>query len=262
MRKALARTTTAREHEPAPASDHSRARHHTDPGLGFELLSAGDSGRSDRARPRRFRQLDICRVFGVAGDLRRARPARRTPDRPRRRQVGAVAFQSDAGRRTGVARVHLFDPGADRGLDPARHRHGLWPVRCGLCRARTHLWRPRAPGDHRHHPDRGFCQHGRMAADRLGTANHRLAQHLLCLGGGAYPDRPAAQSPHAAAVHGREGGGRDRGQAAHPDRSHHGPAGVRLCRGLERHRRDGGASAADSARPRARPPCRRWRPAR
>ncbi len=47
-------------------------------------------------------------------------------------------------------------------------------------------------------------------------------------------------------VAGREGGGCRRRQAAHSARPHHDPAGVCLCRGLERHRRDGRASAAHS----------------
>ena len=79
-----------------------------------------------------------------------------------------------------------------------------------------------------------------------GLETHRLAQHLLCLGGGAYPDRPADQLADAATGEGRQGRGGGRRQAAHPARPHHDPAGVRLRRGLERHRRDGGASAAHS----------------
>ena len=145
----------------------------------------------------------------------------------------------------------LFNPGADRGLASARRRHGIWPVRRSLRCAWTHLWRRRAPFDHRHHADRGFCLHRRVAADRLRTGTHRLAQHLLRMGGGAYPDRPADQFFHAARRERREGGGRGLRQAAHPDRSNHDPAGVRLCRGLERDRRDGGASAAH--------PRSRWR---
>ena len=43
---------------------------------------------------------------------------------------------------------------------------------------------------------------------------------------------------------GRKGRGRRRRQAAYPDRPHHDPAGIRVCRGLDRHRRDGRASAA------------------
>ena len=50
----------------------------------------------------------------------------------------------------------------------------------------------------------------------------------------------------AAGREGRKGRGRHRRQTAHPDRSHHGPAGVRLRRRLDRHRRDGRASAAHS----------------
>ena len=48
-------------------------------------------------------------------------------------------------------------PGAGHRLAAARHRHGIWPLRRRLRRARTHLWRRRAPVDHRHHADRGFC---------------------------------------------------------------------------------------------------------
>ena len=74
-----------------------------------------------------------------------------------------------------------------------------------------------------------------------GLETHRLAQHLLCLGARPYPDRPADQLLHAARGEGRQGGGRGVDKAAHPDRPDHDPAGVRLCRGLDRHRRDGGA---------------------
>jgi hypothetical protein len=55
--------------------------------------------------------------------------------------------------------------------------------------------RPRRRGpplDHRHHADGGVCLHRRLAAVGMGAGDHRLAQHLLCLGGGAYFDRPAA----------------------------------------------------------------------
>ncbi len=194
----LVQKNDALSHEPAPASHHPGARHHADAGLGVELLSAGDPGRSDRARSRRLLELDLCRLLGVAGDLGAARPAHRPADRSGRRPVGAVDVQSDAGRGTGAARLHHFDPGACARLAPARRRHGRRPVRCGLRRARAHLWRRGAPLDHRHHADRGFCLDRRMAADGLGAGNHRLAQHLLCLGGGAYPDRPADQFVHAA----------------------------------------------------------------
>ena len=137
-----------------------------------------------------------------------------------------------------------LDPDADRRLAPARRRHGRRSLRCRLCRARAHLRRCGAPLDHRHHADGGVCLDHRMAAVRMGPRDHRLAQHLLRLGGGAYPDRTADQSHHAAGGEGREGGGGRGRQAAHPDRSHHDPAGVRLRGGLDRHRRDGGAPAA------------------
>ena len=81
------------EHEPQPAFHHCRARHHADAGLGFELLPAGDPGRSDRARSRRFLELDLCRLLGIAGHLGHARPAHRPADRSGRRPVGAVDFQ-------------------------------------------------------------------------------------------------------------------------------------------------------------------------
>ena len=66
--------------------------------------------------------------------------------------------------------------------------------------------------DHRHHADRGFCLDRRLAADGLGTGEHRLARHLLCMGGRAYFDRPADQFLHAAAGEGREGCGRQHRQ--------------------------------------------------
>ncbi len=94
---------------------------------------------------------------------------------------------------------------------------GIWPVRCRLRRARAHLWRRRAPLDHRHHADRGFCKHRGMAADGLGARNHRLAQHLLRLGARAYPDRPSDQLLHAARGEGRQSGGRGVDKTAHPD---------------------------------------------
>ena len=151
----------------------------------------------------------FARLLGLAGAVRPARPAHRAPDRSGRRPVGAVDVQSGAGGGTGAARLRDLDPRAGAGLAAARHRHGRGPVRCGLCRARAHLWRRGAPVDHRHHADRGLCLDRRMAADRVGPGNHRLAQHLLCLGGGAYPDRPAAQFVDAAGRHRREGGGRE-----------------------------------------------------
>ena len=147
-------------------------------------------------------------------------------------------------------------------LVAARRRHGMWPLRRRLRSARTDLWRRCAPIHHRHHAACGVREHCGMAADRLGTGNHRLAQHLLCLGGGAYPDRPAAQLVHAACGEGRQSRGSGRRQTAYPDRSNHGPAGLYLCGGLERHRRDGGASCPGYSRPRERQPCRRCRRAR
>ena len=64
------------------------------------------------------------------------------------------------------------------------------------------------------------------------------------------------------AVAGRQGGGRRRRQAAHPDRPHHDAAGVRLRGGLDRHRRDGGASAAHPGSRGRDQRCRRCSPAR
>ena len=92
-------------HEPPPPSHHPRARHDADAGLGVELLSAGDPRRSDRARSRRFLELDLRRLLGVAGALGLARPAHRPADRPGRRPVGAVDVQSGAGGGPGAARL-------------------------------------------------------------------------------------------------------------------------------------------------------------
>ena len=80
----------------------------------------------------------------------------------------------------------------------------------------------------------------------MGAGDDRLAQHLLCVGGGAHPDRAADQLADAAAGCRREGGRCRRRQAAHSARPHHDLAGVCLRRGVERHRRDGRAFAADS----------------
>ncbi len=63
-----------------------------------------------------------------------------------------------------------------------------------LRRTRPHLWRrARARSITGITLIAGFGLHGGMAANRLGAGNHRLAQHLLCLGRGAHPDRPADQ---------------------------------------------------------------------
>ena len=159
---------------------------------------------------------------------------------------GAVDFECHAGRGARSARPHHLDTGSARGMAAARHRHGRGTLRRRLRRARPHLRRRRPPLDHRHHPDRGLRLDGRMAADRVGAGDDRLAQHLLCVGRRAHPDRAADQLADAAAGRGRKGGHCRRRQAAHPARPHHDPAGVRLCSGLERHRRDGGASAAHS----------------
>ena len=158
--------TGLRGNEPAAASDHPGARHHADAGLGLQLLPAGHSGRPDRPRSRHLLELDLCGVLRLAGDLGHARPARRPADRPGRRPLGAVHLQPDAGRRPRPARLHLLDPGADRRLAAARHRHGHGPLRRRLRRARPHLWRRRAALDHRHHADCGLCLHRRLAAHR------------------------------------------------------------------------------------------------
>src|SRR6202040_2340309 len=100
--------------------------------------------------------------------------------------------------------------------------------------------------DHRHHAAGRLRLHRGMAADGLGIGKHRLAQHLLRMGSRTYPDRPAAEFFHAAGCAGRQGGRCDIDKTSYPDRPDHGPAGVRLCGGVERHRRDGGASAANS----------------
>ena len=64
------------------------------------------------------------------------------------------------------------------------------------------------------------------------------------------------------AGHGREGRRCRRRQAAYPDRPHHDRAGVRLRRGLDRHRRDGRASAAPHGSGRRDSSRRRCSPAR
>ena len=115
-----------------------------------------------------------------------------------------------------------------------RSRCSFWPGCCsasawgyGLYDAAfgalgTHLWRGRARRDHRHHADCRLCLDDRLATDGAGPANHRLARHLLCLGGRAYRDRPAAQSVDAARRTSATTTAETHGQAAHPDRSHHG----------------------------------------
>src|SRR5439155_143991 len=60
----------------------------------------------------------------------------------------------------------------------------------------------------------------------------------------AYRARAAHQLPHAAGGTRRQGSGRQRGEAAHPDRPGHGRARLRIRGGLERHQRDGGAFSA------------------
>ena len=90
------------------------------------LLSAGDPGRSDRARSRRLLELDLCRLLRIAGDLGAARPAHRPADRSGRRPVGAVDVQPDARGRAGAARLHLFDPDADRW--PGCCSASAWPL--------------------------------------------------------------------------------------------------------------------------------------
>ncbi len=61
--------------------------------------------------------------------------------------------------------------------------------------------------------------------------------------GRAYPDRPADQFMDAAGREGCKGRRRCGRQTAYPDRSDHGPAGVRIRRDLDRHRRHGRAFA-------------------
>ena len=143
--------------EQSPASGHFRAWHHADAGLGIELLSARDPGRSDRARPRHVRQLDLCRLLGGAGDLGAARPPHRPADRPVWRPAGIVHLQPHDCGGFGTAWYHRLDSAADPRLDPARHRHGMRPLRCRFRCARTHLWPRRARADHRHHADGRLC---------------------------------------------------------------------------------------------------------
>src|SRR5207245_7248972 len=152
-------------HEPAPASDHPGAREDANAGVGLQLLSAGHPGRSDRARSRRFLELDFCGILGLAGDFGIARSAGRAADRSGRRTPGAVDLEFDACRRVGPARFRAFDYALSRSLAAARHRHGIWPLRRGLWRAWPYLRQCRAWRDHRHYLDRGFCLDSRMAAD-------------------------------------------------------------------------------------------------
>ena len=186
----------------------------------------------------------FARLFGLAADLGRARPARRPPDRSRRRQ--AVLSISNLTLAAGL--VLLGFAYSIPVLVAA------W-ILLGIGMARASMMRPLprsgasmatgAPGHHRHHPDRRLCQHGRLAADRLGlgtigwrdtcfawAAAHiliGLPLNLLMLPPvtGAKAAVETAVKPHIPI---------DRTMVA---------AGVRLCRGLDRHRCDGGASAAD-----------------
>ena len=57
----------------------------------------------------------------------------------------------------------------DDRLARSRRGHGHGPLRRRLWRARAHLWRDGARRDHRHHADRGICQHGRLAVDGVGA---------------------------------------------------------------------------------------------
>ena len=145
----------------------------------------------------------------------------------------------------GAARLHLFDPGAGHRLAAARHRHGRRPLRCGVRRARAHLWRRRA-----RRSITGITLIAGFAStvgwpltawglETIGWRNTCFAwaaAHILI----GLPINllmlPAVKGAKAAVA--------ARRQAAHPDRPHHDPAGVRLRRGLDRHRRDGRASAA------------------
>ena len=171
---------------------HRRARHRADAGVGIELLSAGDPGRSDRARPRNLQQLVLRGVLGLAGDLRIARSPGRPPDRSRWRPAGALCVERIARCGPGAAR-RIDDRVDDVGrLASARHRHGSWPLRRRVRRPGPHLRQRRAWRDHRHHVDRRFRQHRRLAAEFAGTRDHRLAGDLLRLGGSAHRDRPAA----------------------------------------------------------------------
>ena len=179
-------------HGAAPASYHPGARHDPDAGLGVQLLSAGHSGRSDRARSRRLLKLDICRLLRLAGDFGVARPARRPADRSRRRPAGAVDLQSDAGGRTRAARLRnsipvlvvawlLLGIGMGAGLYDAAF--------AALGRIYGDAARRSITGITL---IAGFASTVGWPLTALGAGNHRLAQHLLCLGGRAYPDRPAA----------------------------------------------------------------------
>jgi hypothetical protein len=103
---------------------HCRSGYGSDACLGIELLFAGHSCGSDRARPRDFQQLVLRRLFRVAGDLRSARSACWTANRSCRRPPGSLHVQPRSGGRAGVARciaVGLDDVG---GLAVARRRHG------------------------------------------------------------------------------------------------------------------------------------------
>src|SRR5262249_48487604 len=71
-----------------------RARHRPDPGLGVELLSAGDPRRSDRGWNRRAAALGVCGVLAVAADRRLRGPLGRAHHRSPRRPRRARALQS------------------------------------------------------------------------------------------------------------------------------------------------------------------------
>ncbi len=92
----------------------------------------------------------------------------------------------------------------------------------------------------------GFASTVGWPLTALGLDRDRLARDLLRLGGCAPADRPADQSAGAARFQGGSKDSGETGQAAHSDRPRHDPARVRLCLGLERHRRDGRASASHS----------------
>ena len=175
--------------EPRPQfSIVPRTRHHPDAGL---ILPAGDPRRSDRARSRRFLELDTCRFLGIARHLGHAGATASAGSRSGRRPCRAVAFQPRAGR-TALLGLRLLDSmllaawlllGIGMGA-------GLYDAAFGAL-GRIYGDVAARAVDHRHHPDRGLRLHRRMAPDRMGAGDNRLAQHLLCVGGGARPDRPA-----------------------------------------------------------------------
>ena len=121
---------------------------------------------------------------------------------------------------------------------------------------------PGAQADHRHHADGGLCLDRRLAADRLGLAHIGWRDTCFAWAAAHHPDRPAAQFLHAADDQGRQAGRGDSGEAASAARPHHDPARLRLRRGLDRHRRDGGAFPAHPRGTRRDAVSRRSRPAR